>query len=211
MKQERTIKTRNRDAGQIATEAQSDLWTAHEIAVHGRKRTPLARAIWKYLYMMDDGFADSLRDRKMKLAFLRGGPAIKDWLESNEGDEAVQSPIVYRRAAAGELCKLFLDAVKRRDVPALKQIASEVKQFTLDPPAMDLLRAGILTLKSMLEQRREKMTINDLAALLNRRSIFDNPEAPSTENGHAKLRELAKALRFPIAKDKIGRPKKAKP
>lgn len=172
-------KHRKRVEAEIYALAQHDPEAAEELVLYGRNRTEAELATWLYLWGVEH-------------------------LKRNAG-----APLPTRREieeSAEELCRVFLDAVDKRDTEALSQITSEVKHFQYHLP-YDHVKAGILTLRNILEKGGRKMTIPRLAALLNRKLVGAPPVAPPTADGYSNLRQKAKKLKFPIAPSKRGKEK----
>jgi hypothetical protein len=187
MKPQRAIKRRNRREGQIAREAQTNMNAAVELARYGRYLTPLEREVWTYLSQME-----SAKRFGLKKPF---------------------SP-----QAAGRLFRWFLDAVDRRDGNALREMARAVDNFQPDSPPEDSLRADILILKSHLDSRGQKMTFREFCIAINRRvgipaidkaiqEVRISDCSPCFKIPDSTLRCLAKELKFPLVKEKTGRPK----
>jgi hypothetical protein len=120
--------------------------------------------------------------------------------------------------AASRLCRLVLDAVDNCDGNTLREMASAAENFQPDSRLMDSLRANILTLKSSLDSRGQKMTFKQACIALNVRvgvpSIDRDIQkglisdcSPQFKTPDSTLRYYLKKLHFPLAKDKTGRPK----
>jgi hypothetical protein len=178
----KAIKRRKRLEGQIEALAKRDPEAAQKLAQYGKVRSELEEAIWHYLFE---------REACQDTHYEKTDPGAKEPTRSLE-------------LSAIRLCELFLDAVERRDGEALRTIAAEVEGFKRYSPAADTNRAHILCLKNILDERGGKMTIARLAALLNRKLAGDPLVAPPTQDSHSQLRNLARTLKFPIAKDKRG-------
>jgi hypothetical protein len=177
------IKRRKRLEGQIEALASKDAGAAQELAQYGRNRSQLEQAVWLYLF---------------------GREVCQDERTYGKLDPVAKERTRYLAQSATALCELFLDAVDRRDGDALRTIARDVEGFERYPQEADPQRAGILSLKNILDQSGEKMTIARLAALLNRKFAGD-PAIPFVRaDGHKQLRDLATDLKFPIAPDKRG-------
>jgi hypothetical protein len=104
------------------------------------------------------------------------------------------------------LVDVFLDAVDRRDGDTLREITRAVETFPVDsaePPSADMRRALVLNWKRYCESTGEKQTLKQLACYVY------GPKAALTADHYSALRRLAKTFKSPLAKDKIGRPKKS--
>jgi hypothetical protein len=176
----------SRVEGKIDKRAKTDAEAALELALYGRIRTPAEKAVRLYLF---------------------GKEACQTTLDKGADADGKESA-TYSAQNAASLCELFIDAVDRRDAKTLQAIARAVETFQPYPKAIDSLRAGILCLKNILDSKGQTMTVKRLAALLNRKLAGDIPKAPATQDSFSRLRRLAKNLRFPLKKDKTGRPKK---
>ncbi len=95
------------------------------------------------------------------------------------------------RASLGEA---ILKAIDERDIQTLRILVDSV---AIEPEApRDPLRANIVAMKGTLIDCGLKMTVQELARLL---------ELPKTDDGFSRLRRLCRDLAFPIAPDKRGR------
>jgi hypothetical protein len=181
------VKRRNRKEGQIARLAKTDPRAAEEMATYGRKRSEFEKLVDCYL-------------------------ATEDSLKRNFQSEKSKDSDDYRNTLrnleqeAGWICELFLEAVERRDGEALRTIAKQLDMWGKFPEFEDPLRAQILCLKNILEEKGGTMTIPRLAALLSQKMGGDPAKAPQTEDGYSSLRRIAKSVNFPVAK--TGRPQK---
>lgn len=100
----------------------------------------------------------------------------------------------------------LLEAIINRDGRALRSLADFVDKWTYLKTPEDAARWEILILKKQCEIKGTKMTIKAVADYLNRAYAKHFPT--QTADGLASLRRLCKNLKFPIAPDSKGRPKK---
>jgi len=181
VKKKRTIKRRNRLESQIVKAAQTNENEALALAAMGGQRPLVEQAVWVYLL---------------------GKEIEKEQLFDNDPDGT------KRALATKMLCTLFLDAVDQRDGNMLRAIARAAENFERNPA--DQLRHDILLIKGILDRSGGTVTVQFLAAWIHEMRTGKLPKAPlPTEDSYSRLRRLAKSLKFPLAKDKIGRPKKA--
>lgn len=104
------------------------------------------------------------------------------------------------------LSKHLFDAILKRDADALRALADFVEKWSPVEQAVDNPRRQILLLKGRCEYECSKMTVRAVADHLNREIGTKFPI--QTTDGLAALRRLLKRLKFPIAPDAKGRPKK---
>ena len=195
MKTKRTVKRRKRLEGEIAKAAKVGAGEAMTLATYGCIPTLAQRIVWNYLSHQKE----------------------KGWKPGVKTD-------YYLGGAAYPLCQLFLDAVNGRDLNALRDIATAVKnpqlyEVTHSGPEMysqtqDSQRRAILYLKRILDWMGKKWTVKQLAGYLEapvtKISVADidqmarqaEARAPQSVDGYSALRRLAKSLNFPLAKDK---------
>ena len=161
----------------------------------------MQRRRWNWLYM---GAFARLRKKQYGFTFSEKKPAklhlTRGRMQMGKRAPHIQPKTQHRFAN----CLLTL----LTDAKTLQAIARAVETFQPYPKAIDSLRAGILCLKNILDSKGQTMTVKRLAALLNRKLAGDIPKAPATQDSFSRLRRLAKNLRFPLKKDKTGRPKK---
>lgn len=181
------IKRRNRIERQITKLAQTNADEALLLAKQGRRSTTAENAVFAYLIFKEIHEDKSLND------FDPGG---------------TKRTIALRRVTVG-LCKLFLDALHRHDGDALRAITRAAEDYEKLPEQEDRLRADILILKGILDLNGDTMNVKYLSTVLNSNRTGEHSKVPATQDSYSYLRRLAKSLKFPLAKDKIGRPKKA--
>lgn len=93
------------------------------------------------------------------------------------------------------ICEEFLSAIESGDVARIKSLADalqNVKQselFFSTTSRTAKWRVAALTMKSILDEKKEKWTIEKLAKLV---------DSDEKENGHKTLRDIAKEINFPI-------------
>ncbi len=205
MKAKSTIKRRNRDAGQIEKEAVKDVGTALQRALYGRKRTLAAQAVW--IYRVCEKNRKPLDVKAVDPARLK------------EAVGEMADLVVRFGLSAGYLCKVFLEAVEKRDGNALREMAGALEMVELHPKPLDWKRLHILNLRGLFDNESDYWTAKQLAGWL---EYPDYPigslreagrraeaRAPESDDGYSDVRRLAKRLKFPLAKGKTGRPKKA--
>lgn len=170
---------------------QADTGTALQIALRGRVLSKVEQDTDQFLFWYDGN------QKLIKLGQKESNPERKSYTEN----------VI---STAESLSVELLTAIVNRDAGALRRVADFVETWKRFAPIADGKRAGILSLKQILDKRGEKMTIQKLAGLLNRKLAGDTPVIPDTDDGHASLRRLAKKLKFPIAPDAKGQSKKQK-
>lgn len=176
--------------GRIEAEALRNPCAAMELAQAGRLRTPLEKAVSHYLWLKE---APAFDDAFLKENRRARTPAEIYGFFDPSGTE--------RNAALEQskqrLFKLILDAIDRHDGGPLRNLANEVATFKWQPTFMEPLRLHILDVKIMLKARGKRMTTRELADAIG----YTNPDLST-------LQRIAKAVNFPLAKDKVGRPRK---
>jgi hypothetical protein len=170
-------------------ESQADIDAAIEIALHGSKRGEIENLSDQFLWWYEGN------QKLIALGQSEQQPERKAYAEN----------VI---SCAESLSEKLLWAIVKRDGQSLRRLAEFVEKWKRSAPHADSRRAAILIFKQILNKRREKMTIQKLAGLLNRKLAGDKPVTPESSDGHAALRRLCHKLKFPIAPDAKGRRRK---
>jgi hypothetical protein len=194
------FKQRNRLEGQIAKAAQTgDLEGAMELARFGRRLAPIEKAVRTYLCQRE--------------ALWKAFPT-----EAERKNKPIEFEHSRRRheELTSNLCRLFLDAVIKRNGEPLRLAAKEIEAYSPDESPKDKKRWALLCLKAIQAHLGKPWTAKYLASTL----IFNpqtktskasaSPLAPEVQrvDSYSQLRRLAKSLGMPLAKDTIGKPQK---
>jgi hypothetical protein len=197
------IKPRKRLEGQITKVAMSDVGEGRDLALFGESLP--CYCVWDYLYAYKR-LQEAGLSKKLKEAMRKRLPELRTYL-----------------------CAQFINAVEILDVPTLERIAEEVTMFDIHRPPAIPIREKVLRMKGLLDSRRGKMTLANLAIWLDalkrcdketldkivvalKENRLDRPLANcpriKSDDGHSSLRRVCKELQFPLARDLMGAPKK---
>jgi KaiC/GvpD/RAD55 family RecA-like ATPase len=162
-----------------AIEAQQDMQQANELAMYGRILAPIERKVWQYLF------------------FKEGHNRC---IAAGQDENNMDRRCCYdsSRFSASELLSSILEAIDRKDGTTIRLVADAVENYG-KRQRYDDMRAYLLALKSILTKKDETITLRKLAEIL---------REPETEDSFAVLRRMAKRLKFPLAQDRVGRPRK---